>query len=81
MNFENSKVDIAICTSILNYMENYPTFLFRSTRLSRIFNITPQKLSKILLDLHKEGYLERTVMGCGKKTRSYYKIVKNYSWK
>ena len=62
-------------------MENYPTFMFRSTKLSRIFNITPQKLSKILLDLYEEGYLERTLMGNGNKVRSYYKIVKNYSTK
>ena len=65
--------------SILEYMEMYPSFFFRSTMLSRKLGVPAQKISKTLLILHITGRLEKLTRGSGKTTRSYYKIPEKRS--
>ena len=66
---------------ILVYLNQYPNFFFRSSslaeRLSREgMRITPQRLSKLLLDMYSSGILERFTRGQGNHKKSYYRIKK-----
>ena len=67
--------------TIIAYLDQYPTFYFRSGTLSgRLYriglSISAQKLSKVLLRMHDAGILDRRTSGNGVSTRAYYKIKK-----
>ena len=57
---------------ILEYMRKYPNFSFSSARLSRIFNTGSVRISKLLLELYKMGYLEKRYRGSAKR-KAFYK--------
>ena len=57
---------------ILDYLRTYKNISFSSSKLSKLFNLSPQALSKILLRLHKQGYLEKRTRG-NIRPRSFYK--------
>ena len=64
---------------ILEYMEKYPRFAFRSSRLSdhllkNGIRISSQKVSKILLEMHTTGIVEKITVGRGNHIRSYYRV-------
>lgn len=66
---------------ILEYMEKYPSFAFRSSRLSVHLlkvgiRISSQKVSKILLEMHSTGMVEKFTVGRGNHMRSYYRVKK-----
>ena len=48
---------------ILQYMERYPNFYFRSSRIAKKTGLSTQKVSKVLLELHRDGYLYRINVG------------------
>lgn len=58
---------------MLSYMEKYPKFYFRSSRLAKKIGISPQKASKLLLELHKSGLLHRIDVGKSRR-KPYYRI-------
>lgn len=60
---------------ILEYMRRYPSFYFRSSRLARVLDLSPYRISKMLLEMHKQGLLERYVRGRAHPA-SYYRIRK-----
>ena len=61
---------------ILQYMRKYPSFYFRSTKLSRVLDLSSYRISKLLLEMHDFGLLERFTRGHGIHTKSYYKAKK-----
>ena len=66
---------------VIQYMERFPTHSFRSSSLSVKLSregkcISPQRLSKLLLEMHSYGILERFTRGSGSRIKSYYKIKK-----
>ena len=62
------------CSSkILQYMERYPNFYFRSSRIAKMIGMSPQKASKILLDLHRDGHLYRITVGKS-RVKPYYRV-------
>lgn len=58
---------------ILQYMGRYPNFYFRSSRIAKKTGISPQKASKVLLDLHREGHLIRITVGKS-RIKPYYRL-------
>jgi hypothetical protein len=62
---------------ILEYLKRYPTFSFSSGRLSKVFGISSQKISKILYELYQRGYLEKRTRGNIKRQRAFYKYGKD----
>jgi Mn-dependent DtxR family transcriptional regulator len=54
-------------------MEKYPNFYFKSSRLAKKTGISPQKVSKLLLDLHRDGLLYRIDVGKSRVT-PYYRV-------
>ena len=65
--------DADYSSRILQYMEKYPNFYFKSSRLAKITGLSSQKVSKLLLDLHRDGLLHRINIGKSRIT-PYYKI-------
>lgn len=63
---------------ILEYLKRYPTFSFSSGRLSKVFGISSQKISKILCALYQSGYLEKRTRGSIKRQRAFYKYGKDH---
>lgn len=66
---------------ILEYMEKYPRFAFRSSRLSLCLSkdgieMSPQRISKLLREMYANGILERFTRGKGTVLRTFYKIRK-----
>ena len=64
-----------IDSDILDYLKAYKGISFSSSRLSKKLNISAPVLSKILLRLYQEGYLEKRVRG-DLRPKSYYKWKK-----
>ena len=44
---------------VLGFLEKYPAMHFKARKISHELDMPPQKVSKILLYLHRNGYLER----------------------
>jgi Fic family protein len=65
--------DADYSSRILQYMEKYPNFYFKSSRLAKKTGLSSQKVSKLLLDLHRDGLLHRINIGKSRIT-PYYKI-------
>lgn len=57
---------------LLVFLQEHKNLVFSSSRLSRSFHISSQRLSKILLELHRMGYLEKWTRGASRK-KSYYR--------
>lgn len=62
--------------SILEYISRYPEFSFSSARLSKVFGVSSQKISKLLLQMSRSGYLEKRTRGNNRTEKSYYKWKK-----
>ena len=58
---------------ILSYMGKYPRFYFKSSMIAKKTGISSQKVSKLLLDLHRYGLLHRIDIGKS-RIKPYYKI-------
>jgi Fic family protein len=58
---------------LLQYMEKYPNFYFRSSRLAKKTGLSSQRTSKLLLALHRNGLLQRIEVGNSRK-RPYYRV-------
>ncbi len=56
-------------------MRRYPSFYFRSNRLARVLDMSPYRISKLLLEMYRQGLLERYARGRTHPV-SYYRIGK-----
>ena len=63
--------DAEYSSRILQYMEKYPNFYFKSSKLAKKTGMSSQKVSKLLLDLHREGLLHRIDVGKSRVTPYY----------
>ena len=61
---------------IYRYMLRYPSFYFSSARLSRKFPMSSHRISKVLLELSKRGYLDKQTRGNTHSVRSIYRAIK-----
>jgi DNA-binding IclR family transcriptional regulator len=59
-------------SDILDYLKTYRHISFSSSRLAKTFGLSAQELSKRLLRLHREGYLEKRTRG-NLRPKSFYK--------
>ena len=62
-------------SAILEYFKIYRHISFSSSRLSKTFGLSAQVLSKKLLKLHQQGYLEKRKRG-NIRPKSFYKWKK-----
>ena len=58
---------------LLQYMEKYPNFYFRSSKLAKKTGLSSQRISKLLLALNRNGLLQRIDVGNSRK-RPYYRV-------
>jgi DNA-binding transcriptional ArsR family regulator len=56
----------------MDYLKAYRHISFSSSHLARIFGLSAQELSKKLLRLYREGYLEKRTRG-NLRPKSFYK--------
>jgi len=64
--------DSVYSLKLLRYMERYPNFYFKSSKLAKEIGLPSQKVSKMLLVLHRDGLLHRIDVGNSRK-RPYYR--------
>jgi predicted ArsR family transcriptional regulator len=60
---------------ILEYFKSYRHISFSASRLAKTFGLSAQALSKRLLRLHQQGYLEKRMRG-NLRPKSFYKWKK-----
>lgn len=62
---------------ILDYLEKFPKFSFKSSRLSYLLNLNPAKTSKTLRKLYLNGIIDRRCRRNGKGLVCFYRYKQN----
>ena len=62
---------------ILDYLERFPKFSFKSSRLSNLLNLNPTKTSRTLRAMYMNGVLERRCRRNGKGLVCFYRYKQN----
>lgn len=62
---------------IIDYLERFPNFSFKSSRLSNRLDLNPTRTSKVLRRLYRDGILDRRCRRNGKGLVCFYKYKKN----